>query len=34
MCDGSVHAIGYDIDFEIHRRLGSRADGKPADIPQ
>ena len=34
MCDGSVHAIGYDIDFETHRRLGSRADGKPADIPQ
>jgi len=34
MCDGSVHAIGYDIDFETHRRLGSRADGKRADIPQ
>lgn len=27
MCDGSVTSISYDIDSEIHRRLGNRQDG-------
>lgn len=26
-CDGSVHAMSYDLDWRIHRDLGNREDG-------
>jgi prepilin-type N-terminal cleavage/methylation domain-containing protein len=31
MCDGSVHSISYDIDFEVFRRFCNREDGMPVD---
>ena len=34
MCDGSVHAVSYSIDLEIHRRLGNRQDGEVVDASQ
>jgi len=27
-CDGSVRSISYEIDAEVHRRLGNRLDGQ------
>jgi prepilin-type N-terminal cleavage/methylation domain-containing protein len=34
MCDGSVHFVAFEINPEIHRRLGNRADGAVADVPE
>ena len=34
MCDGSVHRVSYSIDPEVHRYLGSRADGQAVQLPQ
>ena len=34
LCDGSVHMINYNINVEIHRRLGNRRDRKPIDEGQ
>lgn len=33
-CDGSVHALTFEIDGAVHRRLGNRKDGKTAELPQ
>lgn len=30
-CDGSVHAMSYDIDWQVHRDLGNRRDGNVVD---
>ncbi len=32
MCDGAVLMIPFEVDREVHRRLGSRLDGEPADV--
>ena len=32
-CDGSVRLISYDIDAEVHRRLGNRRDGQDVVFP-
>ncbi|WP_428306242.1 DUF1559 domain-containing protein [Lacipirellula sp.] len=26
-CDGSIHTVNYDVDWQVHRDLGDRADG-------
>jgi len=33
MCDGSVHAIGYDIDLSVHQCLGIRNDAEACELP-
>jgi prepilin-type processing-associated H-X9-DG protein len=30
-CDGSVHMVKFDIEPEVHRRLGNRKDGAAVD---
>jgi prepilin-type N-terminal cleavage/methylation domain-containing protein len=32
MCDGSVHALSYGVDAEVHRRLGHRMDDEAVDL--
>jgi prepilin-type processing-associated H-X9-DG protein len=32
MCDGSVHTYNYDIDPEVHRRMGNRMDGEAVEL--
>lgn len=31
-CDGSVHAISYEVDLRVHQAMGSRAGGEPETI--
>ena len=33
-CDGSVHAIAYDIRLEVYHRLGNRHDGETIDTDE
>jgi hypothetical protein len=33
-CDGSVHTVDYDIDWEVHRDLGNRLDGRFIKMPR
>jgi prepilin-type processing-associated H-X9-DG protein len=32
-CDGSIHTISYDVDWQVHRNLGDRNDGNPVTLP-
>lgn len=32
LCDGSVHAMSYNVDLNIHRNLANRADGQVVEI--
>jgi len=31
-CDGSIHAISYEISDDVHAHLGNRKDGKAVDL--
>jgi hypothetical protein len=31
LCDGSVHAISFSVNHEIHTWLGNRKDGQAID---
>lgn len=31
-CDGSLKVMSYDIDLEVHKKLGNRADGQVVDL--
>lgn len=33
LCDGSVRFISYNVDQEVHRRLGNRQDGLGVEVP-
>lgn len=33
LCDGSVRMIAYEIDVQVHGRLGNRHDGQPVQLP-
>ncbi len=32
-CDGSIHTVNYEIDWQIHRDMGDRADGNAVTSP-
>jgi hypothetical protein len=32
LCDGSVHAVTWEVDEEVHRRMGNRADSQVAAV--
>ena len=32
LCDGAVATVTFDVDGEIHRRLGNRLDGMPTSV--
>jgi prepilin-type N-terminal cleavage/methylation domain-containing protein/prepilin-type processing-associated H-X9-DG protein len=32
-CDGSIHSINFDIDWQVHRDMGDRADGNAVAAP-
>jgi hypothetical protein len=31
-CDGSIHTISYDVDWQVHRDLGGSQRWEPGDI--
>jgi prepilin-type N-terminal cleavage/methylation domain-containing protein/prepilin-type processing-associated H-X9-DG protein len=33
MCDGSVRAVAYSVDFVMHQRMGSRSDNQRVTLP-
>jgi prepilin-type N-terminal cleavage/methylation domain-containing protein len=33
MCDASVHTVSFDIDVEVHKRLGDRNGNEAASVP-